>query len=286
MKKLLFQLDTDYIPNTFDTVVAYDGGADHVISLGGVTPENVTQLVEGAIYTRSAKQKKNTALLVSGSNLVASVAVFNAIQKQFFSKFRVSVMLDSNGCNTTASAAVLQINKADSLEGKRAIVLGGTGPVGQRIAVLLAREGAIVHISSRKLERSQEICQTIKEQFDVEIIPKVAFSDASMQAALYGMNIVFGTSKSGIRLLELHHWQSHPAIKYMLDLSTQPPLGFDGIKLLDKGAERHGKLIWGGLGIGAFKLKLHRACIAHLFTSNDQILDIDEIYRISKEMTL
>ena len=30
MKKLLFIFDTDTPPNTFDVVVAYDAGADHV----------------------------------------------------------------------------------------------------------------------------------------------------------------------------------------------------------------------------------------------------------------
>ena len=39
MKKLLFQLDTDPRPSTFDAVVAYDGGADQLIPLAGVTPE-------------------------------------------------------------------------------------------------------------------------------------------------------------------------------------------------------------------------------------------------------
>ena len=43
MKKLLFQIDTDPIPAVFDTVVAYDGGADHVTAHGGITPDNVTR---------------------------------------------------------------------------------------------------------------------------------------------------------------------------------------------------------------------------------------------------
>jgi hypothetical protein len=33
MKKLLFQFDTDTHPSVFDSVVAYDGGADYVIGL-------------------------------------------------------------------------------------------------------------------------------------------------------------------------------------------------------------------------------------------------------------
>jgi hypothetical protein len=58
MKKLLFQFDTDTHPSSFDTVVAYDGGADHVIPHGGLTPENVLSLVEGTIFTRAPKDKK------------------------------------------------------------------------------------------------------------------------------------------------------------------------------------------------------------------------------------
>jgi len=52
MKKLLFLFDTDAMPNVFDTVVGYDGGADHITGYGGVTPENVGALVDGTIYTR------------------------------------------------------------------------------------------------------------------------------------------------------------------------------------------------------------------------------------------
>ncbi len=48
MHKILFQLDTDPIANTFDTVVGYDGGADRVHAIGSVTPENVDALVEKA----------------------------------------------------------------------------------------------------------------------------------------------------------------------------------------------------------------------------------------------
>jgi hypothetical protein len=38
MKKLLFLFDTDPYPSVFDTVVAYDGGADRVAGYANVTP--------------------------------------------------------------------------------------------------------------------------------------------------------------------------------------------------------------------------------------------------------
>ena len=130
MKKLLFQLDTDAIPSVFDTVVAYDGGADHVTPLAGMTPEGCQAAVEGAIYTRPPAEKKNTALFIGGSDMARGDALLAAVRKPFFSGFRVSVMLDSNGGNTTAAAAVALLANSTSLQDKTAVVLAGTGPVG------------------------------------------------------------------------------------------------------------------------------------------------------------
>ena len=140
MKKLLFQLDTDTHPAVFDTVVAYDGGADHVIGHGSVTPENVRPLVEGAIFTRAPKEKHNTALFIGGSDMAAGEQVLEAVQKVFFADFRVSVMLDSNGSNTTAAAAVAKLVKERRDPGQkgrdtgrnRARGAAGGGHAGQR----------------------------------------------------------------------------------------------------------------------------------------------------------
>ncbi|MFG5409382.1 NAD(P)-dependent methylenetetrahydromethanopterin dehydrogenase [Piscinibacter sakaiensis] len=135
MKKLLYQFDTDPHPAVFDNVVAYDGGADHVTAYGGVTPANVGPLVDGAIFTRAPKDKKSTAIFVGGSDMAAGEALFAAVRAKFFAGFRVGTMLDSNGSNTTAAAAVAWLVHAapgGSLKGRHAVVLAGTGPVAAR----------------------------------------------------------------------------------------------------------------------------------------------------------
>src|ERR1700719_4834861 len=106
MKKLLYQFDTDTLPSVFDNVVGFDGGADHISAYGGVNAGNVGGLVEGAIFTRGLKDKKNTAIFIGGGHLVEGEAVLAEVRRKFFAKFRVSVLFDSNGCNTTASAAL------------------------------------------------------------------------------------------------------------------------------------------------------------------------------------
>ena len=103
-KKLLYQLDTDITASVFDSVVAYDGGADQVTGIGNVNPQNVLAMVDGCIYTRAPKDKQFTAIFVGGSSLTEGQAVFDAIKKRFFSNFRVSVMFDSNGSKSFLSS--------------------------------------------------------------------------------------------------------------------------------------------------------------------------------------
>ncbi len=284
MKKLLYHFDTDPIPSVFDSVVAYDGGADHVTQLGGVNEENCGGLVEGAIYTRAPKDKKNTAIFVGGSDLFAGQKLFQLVHDQFFQNFRVSVMLDSNGCNTTSAAGVALLSKATNLQGKTAVVLAGTGPVGQRAAVLLAISGAKVRLTSRKQSRSVEACDEMHERFGVEMTPMQASDDDSIQTAMDGAHVVFGAAKAGIQLLNAKQWQDHPTLELIADVGTSQVLGFEGINVMDKNTERNGKIVFGGIGIGALKLKLHRACIAKLFESNDIALDAELIYKIAQGM--
>src|ERR1700731_4158934 len=139
MKKLLYQFDTDALPSVFDNVVGFDGGADHISAYAGINAKNVGGLVEGAIFTRGVKDKKNTAIFIGGGNMVEGEAVLPAGRNKFFGKFRVSVMFDCNGSNTTASAAVAWLAHGRALAGKRAVGLRGSGPVGQRAPGLLAR---------------------------------------------------------------------------------------------------------------------------------------------------
>lgn len=284
MKKLLFQFDTDLHPSVFDTVVAYDGGADHVIGHGGLTPDNVGALVEGAIFTRAPKDKKNTAIFIGGSDLSAGQELLKAVKRKFFADFRVSVMLDSNGSNTTAAAGVAKLASSGGIAGKRAVVLAGTGPVGQRAAVMLAKEGAEVALTSRQMVRAERACAEMKARFGVELRPVEAFDNPARGAAVAGAQIVFATGAAGVPLLDPEHWQDNPDIQLIADANATPPLGIGGTDMMDRGTERSGKIVWGAIGFGTLKLALHRACIARLFERNDQVFDAEEIFAAAKAM--
>src|SRR5450432_1153264 len=116
MLKLLLQLDSSRLPSVFDQVVAYDAGAERIMSQGGVTEAEVRDLVLGCIFTRSPKDMKNTAIFIGGADMSAGEKLLAAATKAFFANFRVSTMLDSNGSNTTAVAAVVKIGRASCRE--------------------------------------------------------------------------------------------------------------------------------------------------------------------------
>ena len=284
MKKLLYQFDTDTHPSVFDNVVGYDGGADHISAYGGVNAANVGALVEGAMFTRSPKDKKNTAIFIGGSNMPQGEAVLAATRAKFFAKFRVSVMFDCNGSNTTAAAAVAWLAHGRSLRGKRAVVLAGSGPVGQRAALLLAREGAQVAITGRKQSVVEAACEAINKRFGIDVRAIEAPTRAERSAALAQAHIALATGASGITLLEAKDWQENASLELIADANASPPAGIEGVGLSDRGASSHGKFLFGALGFGALKLALHRACVARLFEQNDLLLDAEEIYAIAKGM--
>ncbi|MBD8909270.1 NADP-dependent methylenetetrahydromethanopterin/methylenetetrahydrofolate dehydrogenase [Methylorubrum zatmanii] len=285
-KKLLFLFDTDAVPSVFDTVVGYDGGADHITGYGNVTTDNVGALVDGTIYTRGGSEKKSTAIFVGGGNMAAGEAVFEAVKKRFFGPFRVSAMLDSNGSNTTAAAGVALVVKAagGSVAGKKAVVLAGTGPVGMRSAALLAKEGAEVIIAARQQDRAQAAADSVNKRFGVNVKAAATPDEASRVALVKGQNLIFSAGAIGIELLPESGWKDEASIEIVADYNAQPPLGFGGIDAMDKARERHGKKAFGALGIGGLKLKLHRACVAKLFESTEGVFDAEEIYALAKEM--
>ena len=284
MKKLLFLFDTDAMPSVFDTVVGYDGGADRVTGYANVTPDNVGALVDGAIYTRGGKDKQNTAIFVGGGDMGKGEALFEAVKKRFFGPFRVSVMLDSNGSNTTAAAGVALLAKAKKLKGKKAVVLAGTGPVGMRAAAFLADEGADVTITSRTKERAETAAKAIEKRFGHKVKGVAGGTDAERAAAVKDANIVYAAGAIGVQLLPESAWKDNPNIELLADVNAQPPLGIEGTEATDKGKERNGKIVFGALGIGGLKLKLHRGCIKQLFESSDGVFDAEQIYALAKDM--
>jgi methylenetetrahydrofolate/methylenetetrahydromethanopterin dehydrogenase (NADP+) len=286
MKKLLLQLDSSRLPSVFDQVVAYDAGAEAIMSYGGVTEGDVRDLIHGCIFTRGPKDLHNTAVWIGGNNMSAGEQLLAMAQDALFDPFRVSIMLDSNGSNTTAVAAVVKIEETlGDVGGKKVVILAGTGPVGQRAAGLLARDGAQVTITSRKPEQGDKARQFIGARFNVQV-EAVTMNDPSvLPGILDGADVLLNSGPAGVLMAPLKAWTAVKTIKVVVDLNAVPPLGIEGVEVNDAGEKRQGVVAYGAFGVGNFKTKLHKACVSRLFTRNDLVLDAEAIADVARELS-
>jgi len=280
-KKILIQLDGDPHPSVFDRVVALDAGAEHVFAYGRIEPGAVRDLVYGGIFTRGGEDLRRTAIFIGGQSVSLGEEILAAVKKAFFGPMRVSVLLDCNGANTTAAASVVLAARHQRLSGARALVLGSTGPVGRRVARLLARRGALVRVGSRSLERARDVVESIRTLgVEAPMEPVATAEPASLAAALDGAQIVVAAGGPGACLLPRAARASARALRVAIDLNAVPPEGIEGVKGTDAAIERDGHIAYGAIGVGGLKMKIHKRAIARLFEANDVVLDAEEILEL------
>jgi hypothetical protein len=286
-RRILIHLDGDAQPSVFDRVVAIDAGVDELLSYGNVKPEQVRDLVHGAIFTRGPKDLARTAIFIGGTDVAKAEGLLAEACKHMLPQFglRVSILLDANGANTTAAAAVHAAAKHLNLSETAALVLGGTGPVGQRVARLLAGSNARVTLASRQLSRAEAVRQAIVARVPAAAIEPLAITTAlDLASALQNKTLVVACGAAGVVLLPQAVREAATSLKVVIDLNAVPPPGIEGVEITDRGAARQNVVAYGALGIGGTKMKIHKAAIRKLFERNDQILDAEEAYAIAKEL--
>jgi hypothetical protein len=286
MKKVLIQLDTDQHPSSFDAIAAYDSGVDIVLGFAQINGENLEGIVQGAIFPRGPDGLANTAFWVGGSRVRDGEAVFDAAQRLFFDPFKPSIMLDSDGSNTTAAAAVALVRREVTLQGSRAAVIG-VGPVGLRSAELLRREGAEVtmltfppDVIEGEHRRASGI--PVAQEADFEVI-EPASSD-ELDGALSGSVVVFAAGPAGTQILRRSGWAGVEGLRVVVDYSAAEPVGVEGIDRTDNLDEEDGVLKLGALAVGGPKMKLQKRCVQRMFEAKGTVLDLEGVYDVALEV--
>jgi hypothetical protein len=286
VKKILIQLDTDPHPSTFDAMVAYDADVDALLRYGGIEPDAVRGLVQSAYFTRPPGDP-NLAVWVGGSSVGAGEEVLEQVKASFFGPFHLSVMLDSNGCNTTACTTIARLAKDIDLDGRRVVIVGA-GAVGLRAAKILIDEGCDVTVSgipkdrfegkeyrrARGLRTAEERGMTIAE-------PE---HDEALGELLDGASLVLAAGPAGVQLLPETMWREVGSIEVLADFNAADPLGIEGTDAQDDMKDYDGKKVLGALAIGGPKMKVHKTCVRRLFESSDVVLDVEGVYEIAKEL--
>jgi len=285
---VLIQIDSDPQASTFDSIVAIDSGVDHLLTHQSVTLFEVQSLVHGAMFTRGGDDMRKTALFFGGSDVQQTEALVRAAKKTFFGPVRVSLMSDPNGSNTTAAAAVLCSEQHLDLAGKTVTVLAATGPVGFRIVQLASWLGATVRVCSRRESRAQQICDIVRRKRGPDEVGElIAFQTANHEQtynSLRGSDVVYSAGAAGVEMVAEQWLDVKDGPSVAVDLNAVPPVGIFSIDVMDKAVSRGNTICYGAVGVGGLKMKIHRRCIQQLFETNDQILEIEEIYGVGKSL--
>ena len=288
LARILVQLDADKQASVFDAVVAVDSGVDHLLQYANIEPRSVRNLVHGAMFTRGSSELKYTALFIGGSSVAQGEAILEEVRKAFFGPVRCSVMFDGNGANTTASAAVLSAARHIDLSHATCMVLGGTGPVGQRVARLLLSQGSVVYLASRDLQKAQAACEQLALRAPRETATRLhalaVDESADFQRSFEASHALFSCGAAGVRLVNAPQLKVAAGLRVAIDLNAVPPEGIEGVGVMDKAAQRGDRFDYGAIGVGGLKMKIHREAVRTLFTRNDLVLDAEEIYAIGQTL--
>jgi hypothetical protein len=149
---------------------------------------------------------------------------------------------------------------------------------------LLAKDGARVTITSRRPEQGEKARQFISARFDVQVEATTLADPSRLPEVLDGADVLLNSGAAGVQMVSKAAWTAQKSLKIAVDLNAVPPLGIEGIEVNDSGIQREGVTGYGAFGVGNFKTKLHKACIARLFERNDLVLDAEAIAELAREL--
>jgi len=279
----------------FDVNMALDAGFDHAIPYTNVTVEDVTGLVQDAIFSRGPEGVKRTAMFIGGKRAMEALDMMDRAKKGMVPPFEISVFADPAGSFTTAAAMVACAKKAleekfsTGLKGKRVVVFGGTGVVAFASAVIAAMEGASsTLVGYDGPERVRRFSDEAKARFDVD----VGYADGSTEEQKTELardaEVIFSAGPAGRMLLSLDQLKQAKGLLVATDVNAVPPAGVEGIGVNDSAEPIAGTkaLGIGALAVGNIKYKTEAGLFEQMIEADKPIyLDFREAYALAQKLT-
>jgi len=288
MKNILIYFDMDKRPSPFDILFAYDVGFDIVLPFSGVGTEEIKPLVQDAMFPRGPKGAKYTTLFFGGSDLDAVEGMAKKARKTMFPPFQLSIALDPKGAHTTSSALVAKVlealsTKGQTLEGKKAAVLGGSGRVGRVTSRILAGEGVDVTIVDI-IEEVGEVAKGVSEKVGGKVKGLRATSPEEIVSVAKDCELVISTGPTGVEILPGGYLPKLEKCMVAADVNAVPPAGIGGIKAKYDKREVEGILTIGALAIGNLRNKIEAKMLKTAMESEGVFLDYTNAFEFAKEL--
>lgn len=289
---LLHMLTSTTNVSPFDVNLAYDAGWDAVTPYTRVALDDVTDLVQDAIFSRGQKGVRRTALFVGGRDVHLAVDMLEVARRAMVPPFEISVFADPSGAFTTAAAMVAMAKQTlervhrQAFAGARVVVFGA-GPVGVIVAVLSAREGARVTLARHTgLEAARRAVILCGERYGVTMEAGGSADEGAKQALLEETQVVFSAAKAGIRVLSAKLIAGARCLKVAADVNAVPPAGIEGIGVQDDSVglqgSSSGAVGIGALAIGNVKYQVQYALLRQVHEAAEaQYLSFEEAYEVA-----
>lgn len=278
----------------FDVNMALDAGYDAALTYTNVTLEEVTALVQDAIFSRPPKLGARTAMFFGGKNASVALDMLAQAKKALVPPFAISLFADPAGSFTTAAAMVacvekiLKDRKQRNLEGLKVAVFGATGVVGFASAVIAALQGSdVMLVGYDGIKRVNDAAQEIKRRFNVDVRAADGSDDGKKAAILAETEAAFCAGRAGVAILSKAQLAAAKQLMIVADVNAVPPSGVEGLDMQANGQDMtsYGTLGLGPLTIGNIKYRTEFGLFQRMIAATKAVqFDFREAFALAREL--
>ncbi|MEF7612941.1 NAD(P)-dependent methylenetetrahydromethanopterin dehydrogenase [Aquincola sp. MAHUQ-54] len=267
----------------FDINMAADAGYQLVVPYADVGLDAIRGLTQDTIFSRGPKGVARTGIFIGGRDAVLAADMLERARDSMVKPFIVSLMADPSGAYTTAAAMVacvegaLRKHHGLGLDGRRVVVLGGTGPVGRIAGVIAAQAGAEVHLSSRNgIDVAEEAAQQTARRFGVVLHGVSGGDRAAVRSSVAEADVVLACAAAGVQVLSAEDLGLATSLKVAADVNAVPPEGIAGVGVMDDGkplpAGAAGAVGIGALAVGNVKYQTQHRLLVQMVEGNQAVV--------------
>ena len=292
---ILHMLSPQKHMSPFDVNMATDAGYKVIVPYINVTQEEVTGLVQDAIFSRPPDYGSHTGFFIGGKDAILSLDMLEAARKAMVPPFHLSVLADPAGSFTTAAAMVacvervLKFKFGRGWKGTKVAVFGATGVVGFASSIITALEGAQVQlVAHRGVDRVIKSAQVSKERFGVDLEAVSGETDDQKREIITNAEVIFAAAAAGVQVISKEHKQYAEKLLVVADVNAVPPPGVEGMELFMDGAPIPGcnALGVGPLAIGDIKYKTESGLFKQMIGSTEPLfLDFRHAFTLARQLT-
>ena len=276
----------------FDVNMGADAGYNVVVPYINVTLDEVTGLVQDAIFSRPPDYGSKTGIFIGGKDALLALDMMDAAQKALVPPFQLSVLADPAGSFTTAAAMVACVEQVLKLKfgkgwnGTKIAIFGATGVVGFASSIITAKEGAKVRlVAHRGVERVIKAAEVSKERFGVDLEPAPGETEEQKMQIIEDAEVIFAAAAAGVQVIGKEHKQNAKNLLVVADVNAVPPPGVEGMELFMKGEQIPGcdALGVGPLAIGDIKYKTEAGLFKRMIAADEpQFLDFRHAFELAR----